>query len=196
MLKERFYNTYQLCGDNIEKFKLLLRKGVYPYEYMDSWEKFKLPVPLEKEYYYSELNGFNINDGDIDYIKNVCSTFNVNNLGEYHDLYVQSDTTLLADVFENFRDKCLAIDKLDAVYYLSALALSWHSVLKMTRQTLELLTDKDMLLLFEKGIRGGICSAISKYGKANNKYMKNYDSSKESSYLNYVENHILIVILT
>ena len=187
MLKERFYNTYQLCGDNIEKFKLLLRKGVYPYEYTNPWEKFRLPVPLEKEYYYSELNDFNTNDGDIDYIKNVCSTFNVNNLGEYHDLYVQSDTTLLADVFENFRDKCFAIDKLDAVYYLSALALSWHFVLKMTRQALELLTDKNMLLLFEKGIRGGICSAISKYGKANNKYMKNYDSSKESSYLMYVD---------
>ena len=71
MLKERFYNTYQLCGDNIEKFKLLLRKGVYPYEYTNPWVKFRLPVPLEKEYYYSELNDFNTNDGDIDYIKNV-----------------------------------------------------------------------------------------------------------------------------
>ena len=179
MLKERFYNTYRLCGDNIEKFKLLLRKGVYPDEYMDSWEKCKLPVSLEKEYYYSELTDSNINDGDIEHIKNVCNTFNINKLGKYDNLYASSDTALLADVFQNFRDKCLAIDKLDHAYYLSAPALSWHSGLKMTGQTLELLTDKNMLLLFENGIGGGLCNATSKGAKAN-KYMKNYNSIKEN----------------
>ena len=127
VLKERFYNTYRLCGNNEEKLKLLSRKCVYPYEYMDSWEKFKLPVPLEKEYYYSELNDSNIDDSDIDHIKNVCNTFKISKLGKYHNLYASSDTALLADVFENFRDKCLAIDKLDPAYYLSALAFSWHS---------------------------------------------------------------------
>ena len=187
VLKQRFYNTYQLCDNNIEEFKLLLRKGVYPYEYMDSWEKFKLPVTLDKKHYYSKTNDHNIDDNDIEHIKNVCATFNINNLGEYHDLYVQSDTALLADVFENFRDKCLAIDKLDPAYYLSAPGLSWHSGLKMTQQTLELLTDENMLLLFEKGIRGGICEAVTKYKKANNKYMKNYDTSKPSSYLMYLD---------
>ena len=103
---------------------------------MDSWEKFKLPVPLEKEYYYSELNYSNIDDGDIGHIKNVCNTFKISKLGKYHNLYVSSDTALLADVFENFRDKCLAIDKLDPAYYLSAPAFFWHSGLKMTGQTL------------------------------------------------------------
>ena len=112
ILKQRFYNTYQLCDGNMEKFKLLLRKGVYPYEYMDSWEEFKLSVPLDKKHYYSELNDSNINDTDIKHVKNIRSTLNINNLGEYHDLYVQSDTTLLADVFENFRNKCLAVDNL------------------------------------------------------------------------------------
>ena len=187
VLKERFYNTYRLCGNNEEKLKLLSRKGVYPYEYMDSWEKFKLPVPLEKENYYSELNDSNIDDGDIGHKKNVCNTFKISKLGKDHNLYVSSDTALLSDVFENFRDKCLAIGKLDPVYYLSAPAFSWHSGLKMTGQTLELLTDKNMLLLFEKGIRGGICNAICKYAKANKKYMKNYDSSKKSTYLMYVD---------
>ena len=139
VLKERFYNTYRLCGDNIEKFKLLLRKVVYPYQYMNSWEKFKLPVHLEKEYYYSELNDSNINDGDIKQIKYVRNTFNINKLGKYHNLYVSSDTALLADVFENFRDKCLAIDKLDPAYSLSAPALSWHSRLKTSGQTLKLI---------------------------------------------------------
>ena len=96
---------------------------------------------------------------------------------------MQSDTALLADVFESFRDKCLDIDKLDPAYFLSAPGLSWQSGLKMARQTLELLTDKNMLLLFEKGICGGICEAITKYKKANNKCMKNYDKTKPSSYL-------------
>ena len=124
MLKQRFPNTYQLCNDNIDKFKLLLRKGVYPYEYMDSWDKFDLPVPLDKKHYYSELNDSNISDEDINHVKNVCNTLKITNLGQYHDLYVQSDTALLADVFENFRDKCLDIDKLDPAYYLSAPGLS------------------------------------------------------------------------
>ena len=112
MLKQRFPNTYQLCNDNIDKFKLLLRK--------DSWDKFDLPIPLDKKHYYSELNDSNISDEDINHVKNVCNTLKIANLGQYHDLYVQSDTPLLADVFENFRDKCLDIDKLDPAYYLSA----------------------------------------------------------------------------
>ena len=181
VLKERFYYTYQLCGGNMEKLKLLSRKGVYPYEYMDSWDKFSLPVPLKKECYYAELNDFNINDGDIEHVRNICTTFRINNLGEHHDLYVQSDTTLLADVFENFRNKCLTVDNLDPAYYLSAPGLSWQSGLKMTGKTLELLADENMLLLFEKGI----CEAVTKYKKVNNKYMKNYDSNKPSSYLIY-----------
>ena len=136
-----------------------------------------------KKHYYSELNDSNISDEDINHVKNVCNTLKITNLGQYHDLYVQSDTALLADVFENFRDKCLDIDKLDPAYFLSAPGLSWQSGLKMTGQTLELLTDENMLLLFEKGIRGGICEAVTKYKKANNKCMKNYDPSKPSSYL-------------
>ena len=187
ILKQRFPNTYRLCNNNIDKFKLLLRKGVYPYEYMDSWEKFELPVPLDKKHYYSKLNDSNISDKDIEHVKNVCDTLKIDNLGQYHDLYVQSDTALLADVFENFRDKCLDIDKLDPAYFLSAPGLSWQSGLKMTGQTLELLTDENMLLIFEKAIRGGICEAITKYKKANNKYMKNYDKTKPSSYLMYVD---------
>ena len=153
---------------------------------MDSWDKFSLPVPLKKECYYAELNDSNINDGDIEHVKNICTTFKINNLGEHHDLYVQSDTTLLADVFENVRNNCINIDKVDPAYYLSAPSLSWQSGLKITGKSLELLTDENMLLL-EKGIRGGICEAVTKYKKANNKYMKNYDSNKPSSYLMYVD---------
>ena len=90
-------------------------------------------------------------------------------------------------MFENFRDTTINIDKLDPAYYLSAPGLSWQSCLQKTGVTLELLTDKDMLLLFEKGVRGGMCNAICKYVKANNRYMKNYDNTKESKYLMYVD---------
>ena len=98
-------------------------------------------------------------------------------------MYVQSDTLLLADVFENFRNMCLEIYELDPVYFVSAPGLAWQACLKKTEVKLELLTDYDMILMIEKGIRGGICQAIHRYAKANNKYMKNYDKNIESSYL-------------
>ena len=101
------------------------------------------------------------------------------NLGDYHDLYVQSDTLLLADVFENFRNKCIEIYELDPAHLLSAPGLTWQACLKKTRVKLELLTDIDMLLIVEKGIRGRICHSIRRYTKANNKYMKNYDKDTE-----------------
>ena len=113
--------------------------------------------------------------------------FEIKNRGEYHDLYVQSDTLLLADVFENFRNMCLEIYELDPVYFVSAPGLAWQACLKKTEVKLELLTDYDMLLMIEKGMRSEICQAAHRYGKANNKYMKNYDKNNESSYLKYLD---------
>ena len=153
---------------------------------MRSWKNFEEPVPLDKKYYYSEFNDVNISDSDIEHVKKVCEAFNITNLGDYHDLYVSLDVGLLADVFENFRDTTINIDKLDPAYCFSAPGLAWQSCLKKTEVTLELLTDKDMLLLVEKGIRGGMHNALCKYVKANNKYMKNYDKTKESIFLMYV----------
>ena len=105
----------------------------------------------------------------------------------YHHLCAQSDTLLLADVFENFRDKCNEIYELDPVYFVSAPGLAWQACLKKTGVKLELLTDYDMILMIEKGIRGGICQATHRYAKANNKYMKNYDKNNESSYIEYLD---------
>ena len=102
------------------------------------------------------------------------------NMGDYHDLYVETDTLLLADAFENFRNMCLEIYELDPSYFYSAPGLAWQSCLKKTGVKLELLTDIDMLLMFEKGIRGGMCQATYRYAKADNKYVKNYDENKES----------------
>ena len=129
----------------------------------------------------------NIEDIDYRHCNNVFNKFKLNNLGEYHDLYVHSDTLLLADVFENFRDMCLKEYKLDPAHFLSLPGLAWQACLKKTNIELELLTDYDMLLRVEEGIRGGICHSIHRYAKANNKYMKNYNNNEESSYIQYLD---------
>ena len=141
----------------------------------------------DKESFYSELNKEGITDEDYAHAQKVWDTLNIKNLGEYHDLYVQSDTALLADVFESFRDKCLEIYELDPAHFLSAPGLAWQACLKKTQVELELLTDNDMLLMFEEGIRGGMCQATHRYAKANNKYMNNHDKNNESSYLEYLD---------
>ena len=103
-----------------------------------------------------------------------------NFLNDYHDLYVQKDTLLLADAFENFRNMCLKIYNLYPGHFLSAPGLAWQAALKKAGVKLELLTGIDMLIMVEKGIRGGICHAIHIYAKANNKFVKNYDKKKQS----------------
>ena len=187
VLIKRFHNTYQLSDNNINKFKLLLRKGVYPYEYMDNWKRFNETELLSKDKFYSTLNLEDISDDDYAHAINVWNTFNINNLGEYHDLYVKLDTALLADVFENFRNKSIEIDKLDPAYFLTTQRLSWWACLKKTGVKLELLTDENLFSTYEKGIRGGICNKVHSYAEANNKYMKNYNKNKESSFLMHVD---------
>ena len=176
-LINKFKNTYSFCSNDLNKFVSLLRKGVYPYEYVDNWERFsEISLPSKKDF-YSNLNMGDISDIDYRPANNVFKRFELKNLGDYHDLYVQSDTLLLADVFENCRDMCIKEYELDP----------WQACLKKTNIELELLTDYDMLLMVEEGIRGGICHSVHLYAKANNKYMKNYNNNKESSYIQYLD---------
>ena len=154
---------------------------------MDSWERFNEASSPDKESFYSELIKEGITDDDYVHAQRVWEVFKIN-LGGYHDLYVQSDTLLLADVFESFRDKCMEIYELDPAHYLSAPGLAWQACLKKTGVELELLSDNDILMMFEKGIRGGMCKAICRYAKANNKYMKNYNNKNPIlSYLVYLD---------
>ena len=150
---------------------------------MDNWERFNETSLRNKEYFYSNLNMENIDDIDYRHGNNVFKRFKLKNLGEYHDLSVQSDTLLLADVFENFRNTRLKVYELDLAHFLSLPGLAWQACLKKTSIKLELLNDYDMLLVVEEGIRGGICHSIHRYTKANNKYMKNYYENKESSHI-------------
>ena len=142
---------------------------------MDSLERFDETSLPDKEAFYSSLNMENITDADHRHAKRVFKEFNNKNLGNYHDLYVQSDTLLFVDVFENFRNKCIEIYELDPAHSLSAPGLAWQACLKKTEVKLELLTKNDMLLMIKKGNRGGICNEIHRYAEANNKYMKDYD---------------------
>ena len=185
-LIKKFKNTYSFCNNNLNKFILLLRKGIYPYEYMDSWERFNETSLASKEDFYSNLNMEDIDDIDYRHGNNVFKGFKLDNL-DYHDLYVKSDTSLLADVFENFRDMSIKEYELDSAHFLSLPGLAWQVCLKKTNIELELLTDYDTLLMVEEGIRGGICHSIHRYAKANNKYMKNYNNNEESSYIRYLD---------
>ena len=124
-LIKRFTNIYESCNADINKFILLLRKSVYPYEYMNSWERFDKTSLPDKETFYSSLNMEDITDVDYRHVKRMFKNLNNKNLGDYHELYVQSDTLLLEDVFENFRIKCIEIYELDPAHFLSAPGLAW-----------------------------------------------------------------------
>ena len=186
-LIKRFASTYEFCNNDLNKFVLLLRKGVYPYEYMDSWERFsEISLPSKKDF-YSNLNMEDISDIDYRHANNMFKRFKLENLGDYHNLYIQSDTLLLADVFNNFRDICIKEYELDPAHFLSLPGLAWQAYLKKTNIELELLTDYNMLLMVEEGVRGAICHSIHRYAKANNKYMKNYNINEDSSYIQYLD---------
>ena len=113
----------------------------------------------DKETFYSNLNIKDSTDVDYRHIKRVFKKVKNKNLGEYHDLYVQGDTLLLADVFESFRNECIEIYKLDPAHIVSAPGWAWQACLKKIVIELKLQTDINMLLMVEKGIRGGICHA-------------------------------------
>ena len=170
-LIEKFPRMHKFCNGDLNKFVLLLRKGVYPYEYMDSWERFNETSLPPKKDFYSELTLEDISDKDYEHAQKLFKGY-CTNMGDYHDLYVRTDELLLANVFEKFREKWNEIYGLDPSYFSSAPGLTWQTRLKKTGVKLELLTDTDMLLMTEKSIRGGMCQSTHRYAKANNKYRR------------------------
>ena len=163
------------------------KKGIYPYDYMDSEEKFaEKRLPRRKDF-YSLLADESITEEDYQHATKVWETFLIENMGQYHDLYLKSDALHLADVFETFREICLNIYGLDPAQYVSPPALFWDAMLKMTGVRLDLISDVDMQHFIEKGMRGSISTITHRYAAANNKYMKNYDPKVESSYIPYLD---------
>ena len=169
------------------QLELLKKKGVYPYSYMDSFKRFdetELP-PIKK--FRNELNNTEISDSEYQHAREVWDAFKIKNLGEYHDLYLKTDVLLLSDIFENFRETCLKYYGLDPCHYLTSPGLAWDAMLKMTKIELDLITDIDMILFIEKGLRGGISYIAHRYARANNKYLPDYNPEVEDSYLMYLD---------
>jgi hypothetical protein len=168
-------------------YELLIRKGIYPYEYMDSFDKFSEIQLPPQEAFFSNLTNKSISDADYEYAHKIWEKYEIRDLGEYSDLYLKTDVILLADIFENFRNECLKTYRLDPSHYFTASGLSWDAMLLHTEIELELLTDIDMIMFYKKGIRGGISQCSNRYAEANNEYMADYDKNKESSFCIYID---------
>ena len=165
-----------------------LRKGIYPYDYMDSFNRFEEIENPPKHAYYSILNDQEITDEDYEHSIKIWKEDKIKNLGEYHDLYLKIDVLLLAEIFENFRNVCLKHYELDPAHYYTSPGLSWDALLKFSKQKLELLSDINMIQFIESGIRGGVSMISHRHSIANNKYMmKNYDPDKEIKSINYLD---------
>ena len=181
-----FENTKRYFDE--EKLDLLKRKGVYPYEWLDSVNKLNETNLPPIEAFFSVLNGSGISDKDYEHAQNVWKTFEMKTMRDYHNLYNRSDVLLLCDIFENFRKVCKENYDLDPCWYYTAPGLSWDACLKLTGIKLELLSDPNMLHMFEKGIRGGISMIPTRHSKANNKYMgEKFNSSEPSKFITYVD---------
>ena len=182
--KEELKETVRFFG---EKSELVSRKGVYPYEFMDGFEKFEKRQLPKKTSFFSRLNQERVTDENYQRAQRVWEEFEIKNMGEFHDLYLKTDVLLLADVMESFRKLCEKHYELDPAHFFTTPGLAWDAMLKMTQVELELLGDVDQLLMIEKGIRGGNSNVFKRFAKANNKFMKNFDETQTSKFLVYLD---------
>lgn len=208
----RFLDSYQFMSESLERLvknlavdglthfhhfrkafqsdeiaKLLLRKNVYCYDYVDSHDKFEETMLPPKTAFYNTIKREHVSNDDYDHAQRVWAAMDMKTLGDYHDLYLLTDVLLLADVFERFRTMTIEYYGLDACYFYTAPGLAWQAALKMSGVSLELLTSPDMYNFYELGCRGGISMISQKYARANNKYVKGYGSTKPTSYLMYYD---------
>ena len=174
-----------LAKEGDVKFRLL--KGVYPYEYVSSFQKFQETNLPPKEAFFSILRNQGISLEDYTHAQTVFTEFECQSFRDYHDLYLRSDVLLLAEVFENFRDICLNYYKLDPAHFYTSPGLSWQACLRMTKIELELLTDPDMYLFIEEGLMGGISMISNRYSKANNPYIVGYDNDQKTNYIMFLD---------
>lgn len=190
------HTSKYFAGDELD---LMLRKGIYPYEYIDGFNKLRETELPPKESFGStlgsgeiigsgdEMKPTEITDTDYAHAQKVYEKFGCKDLADYTELYCKSDVLLLADVWEAFVNVCLKKYKLDPSHYITAPSLFNDAMLKMTGVKLELLTDSDKYLFFEEGIRGGVSTIMGRYAKANNKYMDGYNPEVPSSYIQYLD---------
>jgi hypothetical protein len=171
-LKEHFPDESQL--------RLLTKKGVFPYDYMDSIIRFQeTSLPSQAEF-YNKLNETPLSDEEYLHAQEVWSVFECKTMKDYHDVYLKSDVLILSDVWREFRNECYFSYKLDPAHYYSLPGYSWDCALKQSDAKLQLITDVDMYQLVEKAIRGGVCSISQRYSKSNNRYMSDYDPAQKT----------------
>lgn len=186
-LKDDQFHTLKTNFPRNEDFTRLRKKGVYPYEFMTSFESLKLTSLPNKEHFYSSLTDSNVSDDDYNRAHDVWKHFNCQNMLDYSNLYLKTDVLLLTDVFENFRNLCISTYDLDPAHYYTAPGLSWDAMLKYTKIELELLTDFDKVAFIRAGIRGGVSQCSKRYAIANNKFLEGFDENKPISYLAYFD---------
>ena len=170
------------------QFEIASRKGVFPYEYiknMKCYEEKKLPP---KDKFYNSLLGCGISDSEYEFAQRVFTELKCKSLGDYNDHYLRIDVLLLADIFENFRDTCFSIYKIDPAHCYSAPSLSYNAMLKTLDTRTPLFSDPDMYMFIEEGIRGGFCNVSKRHVKTNNRYMgADYDCTQPENYILYID---------
>lgn len=162
--------------------ELLKKKGVFPYEFMTDFDKLNVSKLPPKKAFDSKLNNTNISDEDYEHAQKMWKEFNCKTMRDYHDIYLKTDVLLLADVMEHYRNICIENYELDPLWYYTAPGLAWDASLKISGIELELLTNLDMYLMVEEGIRGGISTITKRYAKANNRYMNDILILKKRTY--------------
>jgi len=181
--RDKFAHTVGYLGDH----DLVFAKGVYPYSYMTDRSKFaetELP-PIDA--FYDTLNDEPLDPKDYTRAQQTWHHFGIRSMQQYHDHYLLSDTLLLADVFENFRNDTLNEHCLDPLHFMTLPSLAWTCALKLTDVELDLITEPDMYLMVENSMRGGISTISRRHAKANNPQLKGYDPSKSTSYITYLD---------
>lgn len=191
LVKDLDSNSFSAVSEyvsNPAKRDLLLRKGIFPYDYISSIDCLKETSLPHISKFFNKLTGKECSQDDYNHAKSVWESFNCTSLNDYLIHYLKTDVLLLTDVFENFRKVCHTIFGLDPCHYFTAPGLSWDGMLKHTRVQLELLTDFEMIIFIQNGIRGGIVQCSQRHAKANNKYMgSKYNKTEDSQYIMYLD---------
>ena len=176
---------------NANERKLLTKKGVYPYDHVNSTERFEETTLPTREQFYNKLNEEGCSEEKYAHAQTIWKTFKCTTMRDYHDLYLNTDVLLLADVFEEFRVMCLSSYQLDPVHYYSLPGLSWDAALKYSKVKLELIKDINMHQMIEQGIRGGVSMITHRYAKANHPQMNHYNAAQSQRTLMYLDANAL-----
>lgn len=171
--REYFKTNWRHVPD--KAFKLLLQKGIFPYRWFDSLDKLEDRKLPDREHWYNDLTGDAITNAEWDFVNKVWRTFKLKTFRQFHDLYMESDVMLLADVFERFRNDSLKNYGLDPAHFATAPGLSWHACLKMTKIRLDVVRDPDMNMFIDKSGPGGMSEATTPYLRANNPKVAGYN---------------------